>query len=55
MGKLKIHDKIDIVAGGQAEVLGEFGSGGQGTVYKANYNGQIYALKWYHSGVFHGK
>ena len=55
MGNLKIHDKIDIVAGGQAEVLGEFGSGGQGTVYKANYNGQIYALKWYHSGVFHGK
>ena len=55
MGNLKIHDKIDIVAGGQAEVLGEFGSGGQGTVYKANYNGQIYALKWYHPGVFHGK
>ena len=34
MGNLKVHDKLDIQAGGQAEVLDEFGSGGQGTVYK---------------------
>lgn len=55
MGNLKIQDKIDITAGGQATVLGEFGSGGQGTVYKVEYEGRHYALKWYHSGVFHGK
>ena len=55
MGNLKVHDKLDIQAGGQAEVLDEFGSGGQGTVYKVSYNGKTYALKWYHPGVFKGK
>ena len=55
MGNLKVHDKLDIQAGGQAEVLDEFGSGGQGTVYKVSYNGKTYALKWYHLGVFKGK
>ena len=30
MGNLKVHDKLDIQAGGQVEVLDEFGSGGQG-------------------------
>ena len=39
MGNLKVHDKLDIQAGGQVEVLDEFGSGGQGTVYKVSYNG----------------
>ena len=39
MGNLKVHDKLDIQAGGQAEVLDEFGSGGQGTVYKV-FSGQ---------------
>lgn len=42
MGNLKVHDKLDIQAGGQAEVLDEFGSGGQGTVYKVSYNGKTY-------------
>lgn len=55
MGNLKVHDKLDIQAGGQVEVLDEFGSGGQGTVYKVSYNGKTYALKWYHPGVFKGK
>lgn len=55
MGNLKVHDKLDIQAGGQVEVLDEFGSGGQGTVYKVSYNGKTYALKWYHPGVFNGK
>ena len=27
MGNLKVHDKLDIQAGGQVEVLDEFGSG----------------------------
>lgn len=55
MGNLKVHDKLDIQAGGQVEVLDEFGSGGQGTVYKVSYNGKTYALKWYHPRVFKGK
>lgn len=42
MGNLKVHDKLDIQAGGQVEVLDEFGSGGQGTVYKVSYNGKTY-------------
>ncbi|MBQ9438698.1 MAG: serine/threonine protein kinase [Lachnospiraceae bacterium] len=55
MGVLKAGDKVQMKYGGEAEILGEFGSGGQGTVYKASYNGKEYALKWYHKGVFKGK
>lgn len=55
MGNLRIHDKIAISSGGEAEVLEEFGAGGQGTVYKVEYQGKFYALKWYHPGVFKGK
>ena len=55
MATLKIGDTVKMKGGGSAKVLAEFGSGGQGTVYKASYNGKEYALKWYHTGVFHGK
>ena len=55
MGILKIGDTIKIKNGGDAKILAEFGSGGQGTVYKVSYNGKEYALKWYHVGVFKGK
>lgn len=55
MGNLKPHDKLDLQAGGQIEVLGEFGAGGQGTVYEVQYEGTRYALKWYHTGAFKGK
>ena len=55
MGLLKVGDTVKMKFGGEAKVLAEFGSGGQGTVYKVSYNGKEYALKWYHKGVFAGK
>lgn len=55
MGTLKVGDTVKMKHGGEAKVLAEFGSGGQGTVYKVSYNGKEYALKWYHKGVFGGK
>lgn len=55
MGSLKIGDSVKMKYGGEAKVLAEFGSGGQGSVYKVSYKGQEYALKWYHKDVFKGK
>ena len=52
MGSLKVGDTVKMKYGGEAKVLAEFGSGGQGTVYKVSYNGKEYALKWYHTDVF---
>lgn len=45
---LKQGDKIKIQSGGEVTILKELGKGGQGTVYKVNYSGKEYALKWYH-------
>lgn len=55
MGTLKIGDSVKMKYGGEAKVIEEFGSGGQGTVYKVLYNNKEYALKWYHKDVFKGK
>lgn len=55
MGSLRIGDTVNMKYGGEAKVLAEFGAGGQGTVYKVAYNGQEYALKWYHKDAFKGK
>jgi hypothetical protein len=55
MGTLRVGDTVKMKYGGEAKVLAEFGSGGQGTVYKVLYNGKEYALKWYHKDVFKGK
>ena len=52
---MKIGDKIKIQNGGTATILSEFGSGGQGRVFKVEYNGKEYALKWYHIDVFKDK
>lgn len=52
MNRIKIGDKIKIKNGDYATIISEFGSGGQGTVYKVKYQSSDYALKWYHSGVF---
>jgi len=47
--KKKIGDKITIqTVGSKAEITGELGRGGQGTVYKVLFAGKDYALKWYH-------
>ena len=45
MSVIKIGDTIKMKNGGDAKVLSEFGSGGQGTVYKVAYNDKEYALK----------
>lgn len=42
------NDKVKITTGGEATILEELGSGGQGTVYKVRYGNKDYALKWYH-------
>lgn len=55
MSVIKVGDTVKMKNGGEAKILSEFGSGGQGTVYKVIYNGKEYALKWYHPGVFKGK
>lgn len=55
MSVIKIGDTVKMKNGGEAKILSEFGSGGQGTVYKVSYSGKEYALKWYHVGVFKGK
>lgn len=39
--------KIDVVSGGQLEVIEKLGEGGQGIVYRVKYEGKEYALKWY--------
>ena len=39
--------KIKTASGGELEVLQKLGEGGQGVVYKVNYNGRQLALKWY--------
>ena len=52
---MKIGDKVKIQNGGTATIRSEFGSGGQGRVFKVEYNGLEYALKWYHVGVFKDK
>lgn len=34
------------------KILERLGDGGQGTVYRVDYNGEIKALKWYHDHAF---
>ena len=52
MNALKTGDIVKLKNGGAAKILSEFGAGGQGTVYKVEYEGKPYALKWYHPGTF---
>ena len=44
---LKIGDSVPLELGGSAKILSVLGSGGQGTVYKAEFGGKEYALKMY--------
>lgn len=48
MRELEPNIKIQLINGDEAEVIDELGRGGQGIVYKCRYNGNLYALKWYH-------
>jgi hypothetical protein len=51
MRELPIGYKVPMLAGGEAEILGLFGSGGQGSVYRTRFEGKEYALKWYLPGT----
>lgn len=39
--------KVRTTSGGELEVVEKLGEGGQGIVYRVNYNGKQLALKWY--------
>ena len=47
MKEFQKGQRIKTVSGGELEVIQKLGEGGQGVVYKVNYNGKTLALKWY--------
>lgn len=52
MAKFAKGSKIKLIDEDTVTIIEEFGSGGQGTVYKVSYEGKEYALKWYHKRSF---
>ena len=52
MEELTIGQRIKMTSGKEAEVLEELGCGGQGYIYKVQYNGKEMALKWYKMDKF---
>lgn len=50
MADFKKGDKIKLTNGGEITVKEKIGEGGQGSVYKVDYSGKEYALKWYLPG-----
>lgn len=47
MKELEIGQKLRTMSGGELEVIEKLGEGGQGIVYKVDYNGRPLAFKWY--------
>ena len=47
MSELRTGETISLQGGGKVTIKKELGRGGQGIVYKVNYNGKQLALKWY--------
>lgn len=47
MKEFQKGQRIRTASGGELEVIQKLGEGGQGIVYKVNYNGKQLALKWY--------
>lgn len=47
MKEFQKGQRIKTVSGGELKVIQKLGEGGQGVVYKVNYNGKPLALKWY--------
>lgn len=39
--------KVKLTNRDSVTIMSTIGEGGQGTVYKVDYNGKQYALKWY--------
>ena len=51
MARLKIGSTVQTVDGDVIKIKEELGEGGQGVVYKVDWKGKPYALKWYRKGV----
>ena len=47
MAELSPNTVVQLTNGKQCRVVEELGRGGQGIVYKVDYEGSAYALKWY--------
>lgn len=47
MKEFQRGQRIRTASGGELEIIQKLGEGGQGIVYKVNYNGKQLALKWY--------
>ena len=47
MKEFQKGQRIKAASGSELEVLEKLGEGGQGIVYRVNYNGRQLALKWY--------
>lgn len=47
MREFQKGQKIKTVSGMELEIIEKLGEGGQGIVYRVDYNGKQYALKWY--------
>lgn len=47
MKEFQKGQRIRTASGGELEVIQKLGEGGQGVVYRVNYNGKQLALKWY--------
>ena len=47
MKEFQKGQRIKTASGSELEVLEKLGEGGQGIVYRVNYNGRQLALKWY--------
>ena len=47
MAELTSNTIISLTNGKSCRVIEELGRGGQGIVYKVDYDGAFYALKWY--------
>jgi len=53
MNEFTKGQRIKTISGGELEVIQKLGEGGQGIVYKVNYNGKQLALKWYFGNKLH--
>ncbi|MBQ0055214.1 MAG: serine/threonine protein kinase [Synergistaceae bacterium] len=50
MAEFSQGDRIPVKQGGETKILCKLGEGGQGIVYRVEYQGKQYALKWYFAG-----